>query len=366
MTKQPIHTVHPDPFNDNATANGKPWVTNLEQAKQHKYVLIATSKKGNHINVGFDCTDWDYVADMTIHIANGWLECINDTVDSILIVNRQYMDYEELSHALNNGLTNDDIRNHPDYSTKYKSHNDEWSTRASNFAYVHDIEQIKPTDPLNINDVYPSKRGEYLLTMVTLKGHRFIADCASFGSSPLNNIEDTTTRHNHNLYRDDIGFIMMSKDDNAHHLAVINQILQTRLQTFSDEINGFIHLNPSSPVVKTTTMHRSNLFDDIAQGWFAEHKAQLDKSTNDRLYAAYIHFVKPLIGSMDIRDISHGNIEAIMLDVQEKADSDQAMAIIRETGLIFDHAMTHGLTHYNPAGLLLASISDSINNGANK
>ena len=90
-------------------------------------------------------------------------------------------------------------------------------------------------------------------------------------------------------------------------------------------------------------------FDAIAQRWHDDRKAHIAATTYSRDYSQYQRDIKPIIGHMNIEDITAPDVLAIGKAVEARGASDMARRAMRQTGQIFKQAIREGLTTHNPA-----------------
>ena len=90
-------------------------------------------------------------------------------------------------------------------------------------------------------------------------------------------------------------------------------------------------------------------FDTIAQRWHDDRKAHIAATTYSRDYSQYQRDIKPIIGHMNIEDITAPDVLAIGKAVEARGASDMARRAMRQTGQIFKQAIREGLTTHNPA-----------------
>lgn len=93
----------------------------------------------------------------------------------------------------------------------------------------------------------------------------------------------------------------------------------------------------------------SRAFDIIAQRWHDDRKAHIAPTTYSRDYSQYQRDIKPVIGHMNIEDITAPDVLAIGKAVEARGATDMARRAIRQTGQIFKQAIREGLITHNPA-----------------
>ena len=96
----------------------------------------------------------------------------------------------------------------------------------------------------------------------------------------------------------------------------------------------------------------SKLFDTIAQRWHSERKDHIAPTTYSRDYSQYQRDIAPVIGHMNIDDITAPDVLAIGRTVEKRGAPDMARRAIRQTGQIFKQAIREGLVTHNPANNL--------------
>ena len=97
-------------------------------------------------------------------------------------------------------------------------------------------------------------------------------------------------------------------------------------------------------------------FDTIAQRWHDDRKAHIAATTYSRDYSQYQRDIKPIIGHMNIEDITAPDVLAIGKAVEARGASDMARRAMRQTGQIFKQAIREGLTNLNPANDLTEAL----------
>ena len=97
-------------------------------------------------------------------------------------------------------------------------------------------------------------------------------------------------------------------------------------------------------------------FDAIAQRWHDDRKAHIAATTYSRDYSQYQRDIKPIIGHMNIEDITAPDVLAIGKAVEARGASDMARRAMRQTGQIFKQAIREGLTNLNPANDLTEAL----------
>ena len=100
----------------------------------------------------------------------------------------------------------------------------------------------------------------------------------------------------------------------------------------------------------------SRAFDTIAQRWHDDRKAHIAATTYSRDYSQYQRDIKPIIGHMNIEDITAPDILAIGKAIEARGASDMARRAMRQTGQIFKQAIREGLTNLNPANDLTEAL----------
>ena len=109
-------------------------------------------------------------------------------------------------------------------------------------------------------------------------------------------------------------------------------------------------INPKDDKKKTQADNDgSRAFDTIAQRWHDDRKAHIAATTYSRDYSQYQRDIKPVIGHMNIEDITAPDVLAIGKAVEARGASDMARRAMRQTGQIFKQAIREGLTNLNPA-----------------
>ena len=100
----------------------------------------------------------------------------------------------------------------------------------------------------------------------------------------------------------------------------------------------------------------SRTFDTIAQRWHDDRKAHIATTTYSRDYSQYQRDIKPVIGHMNIEDITAPDVLAIGKAIEARGAPDMARRAIRQTGQIFKQAIREGLTTHNPANDLTEAL----------
>ena len=93
----------------------------------------------------------------------------------------------------------------------------------------------------------------------------------------------------------------------------------------------------------------SRAFDNIAQRWHDDRKAHIAPTTYSRDYSQYQRDIKPVIGHLNIDDITAPDVLAIGKAIEARGATDMARRAMRQTGQIFKQAIREGLTNLNPA-----------------
>ena len=116
-------------------------------------------------------------------------------------------------------------------------------------------------------------------------------------------------------------------------------------------------VNPKDDKKKTQTDNDgSRAFDTIAQRWHDDRKAHIAPTTYSRDYSQYQRDIKPVIGHMNIEEITAPDVLAIGKAIEARGASDMARRAIRQTGQIFKQAIREGLTTHNPANDLTEAL----------
>lgn len=97
-------------------------------------------------------------------------------------------------------------------------------------------------------------------------------------------------------------------------------------------------------------------FDAIAQRWHDDRKAHIAPTTHSRDYSQYQRDIKPVIGHLNIEDITAPDVLAIGKAIEARGASDMARRAIRQTGQIFKQAIREGLITHNPANDLTEAL----------
>ncbi len=97
-------------------------------------------------------------------------------------------------------------------------------------------------------------------------------------------------------------------------------------------------------------------FDAIAQRWHNDRKSHIALKTYSRDYSQYQRDIKPIIGHMNIDDITSPDILAIGKAVEARGATDMARRAIRQAGQIFKQAIREGLITHNPANDLTEAL----------
>lgn len=100
----------------------------------------------------------------------------------------------------------------------------------------------------------------------------------------------------------------------------------------------------------------SRAFDNIAQRWHDDRKAHIAPTTYSRDYSQYQRDIKPVIGHMNIEDITAPDVLAIGKAIEARGATDMARRAMRQTGQIFKQAIREGLTNHNPANDLTEAL----------
>ena len=116
-------------------------------------------------------------------------------------------------------------------------------------------------------------------------------------------------------------------------------------------------VNPKDDKKKTQADNDgSRAFDTIAQRWHDDRKAHIAPTTYSRDYSQYQRDIKPVIGHMNIEDITAPDVLAIGKAIEARGASDMARRAMRQTGQIFKQAIREGLTNINPANDLTEAL----------
>lgn len=116
-------------------------------------------------------------------------------------------------------------------------------------------------------------------------------------------------------------------------------------------------INPKDDKKKTQADNDgSRAFDTIAQRWHDDRKAHIAATTYSRDYSQYQRDIKPIIGHMNIEDITAPDVLAIGKAIEARGASDMARRAMRQTGQIFKQAIREGLTNLNPANDLTEAL----------
>ena len=116
-------------------------------------------------------------------------------------------------------------------------------------------------------------------------------------------------------------------------------------------------INPKDDKKKTQADNDgSRAFDTLAQRWHDDRKAHIAPTTYSRDYSQYQRDIKPVIGNMNIEDITAPDILAIGKAVEARGASDMARRSMRQVGQIFKQAIREGLTNTNPANDLTEAL----------
>ena len=97
-------------------------------------------------------------------------------------------------------------------------------------------------------------------------------------------------------------------------------------------------------------------FDAIAQRWHDDRKSHIALKTYSRDYSQYQRDIKPVIGHMNIDNITSPDILAIGKAVEARGATDMARRAIRQAGQIFKQAIREGLITHNPANDLTEAL----------
>ncbi len=100
----------------------------------------------------------------------------------------------------------------------------------------------------------------------------------------------------------------------------------------------------------------SRAFDTLAQRWHDDRKAHIAPTTYSRDYSQYQRDIKPVIGHMNIEDITAPDVLAIGKAIEARGAPDMARRAMRQTGQIFKQAIREGLTNANPANDLAEAL----------
>ncbi len=96
----------------------------------------------------------------------------------------------------------------------------------------------------------------------------------------------------------------------------------------------------------------SHSFSRYADEWHAKRKDNLKKGTYTREYNQYKRDIKPIIGDMNINDITPLQILAIGQEIEKRGAKDMARRAILQVKRIFEYAILLGATTNNPANNL--------------
>lgn len=100
----------------------------------------------------------------------------------------------------------------------------------------------------------------------------------------------------------------------------------------------------------------SKVFSTLAQRWHDNRKAHIAPTTYSRDYSQYQRDIKPVIGHLNIDDITAPDILAIGKAIEARGATDMARRAIRQTGQIFKQAIREGLVTHNPANDLTEAL----------
>ena len=116
-------------------------------------------------------------------------------------------------------------------------------------------------------------------------------------------------------------------------------------------------VNPKDDKKKTQADNDgSRAFDTIAQRWHDDRKAHIAATTYSRDYSQYQRDIKPVIGHMNIEDITAPDVLAIGKAIEARGATDMARRAMRQTGQIFKQAIREGLVTHNPANDLTEAL----------
>ena len=97
-------------------------------------------------------------------------------------------------------------------------------------------------------------------------------------------------------------------------------------------------------------------FDAIAERWHDDRKAHIAPKTYSRDYSQYQRDIKPVIGHLNIDDITAPDVLAIGKAIEARGATDMARRAMRQTGQIFKQAIREGLVTHNPANDLTEAL----------
>lgn len=108
-------------------------------------------------------------------------------------------------------------------------------------------------------------------------------------------------------------------------------------------------INPKEEKEKQKQLtDKSNLFDAIAQQWYAERKETISPKTFIRNYNMYIRDIKPVIGHKHPNDVTKQDIIIIGKAVEDRGAYEMANRTISQTKQIFDYAINLEKATHNP------------------
>lgn len=92
----------------------------------------------------------------------------------------------------------------------------------------------------------------------------------------------------------------------------------------------------------------SNLFDAIAEEWYADRKLTISPKTYNRNYSMYLRDIKPVIGHKHPNDVTKQDIITIGRTVENRGAYEMAKRTINQTKQIFEYAIALEKTENNP------------------
>lgn len=224
-------------------------INDANQASRYQFIIIGKSNKGRYINAGFSHNHWDQALTSYLAIANNWLTGLRgDSLQSILLTTKDQLEAAEYLQALETGLEAKAVGYYAKYTASCPN---AWRINGSyhNFREVNHIEQLtsNPFSAEMLSEYDGKEWGEYLITVVTALNKDFIYACDGLASGTLTYIWEHTTAHHCISHKDQISTIILSKKDNAHHLAIIEQLLNTRQRLDNANLKQMIGKAPPPP-----------------------------------------------------------------------------------------------------------------------
>ena len=104
----------------------------------------------------------------------------------------------------------------------------------------------------------------------------------------------------------------------------------------------------------------ANTFKDIAMQWFEEKQPTIREATYKRRLRRFENYVFPKIGDKGIKNINSPDIYEIIKPLIDLRKLETAGRLRAEISAIFDYAIVHGVTDYNPSQAVARQIPKKV------